>query len=171
MNRNAIPMGFAFDVKQTRPVRRSARSSAVSGAPHISQFDGYTDAGASGAKVLRDVFATGDAWYRTGDVMRKDAAGFFYFVDRVGDTFRWKGENVSTAQVAQAICGCPGVRQAVVYGVAVPGTDGKAGMAMMVVDPTFDLMAFRQHLAATLAVLCQPGVRADWRVAGNDRHV
>jgi fatty-acyl-CoA synthase len=126
------------------------------GAPHISKFEGYTDAVASDTKVLRSVFATGDAWYRTGDVMRKDPAGFFYFVDRVGDTFRWKGENVSTAQVAQAICGCPGVRQAVVYGVAVPGTDGKAGMAMMVVDPTFDLMAFRQHLAATLPFYASP---------------
>ena len=131
-------------------------------APHISQFEGYTDAGASDTKVLRNVFAAGDVWYRTGDLMRKDAAGFFYFVDRVGDTFRWKGENVSTAQVAQAICTCPGVRQAVVYGVAVPGTDGKAGMAAMVVDAAFDLAAFRQRLAASLPILCQPGVRADW---------
>jgi fatty-acyl-CoA synthase len=95
-------------------------------------------------------------WYRTGDLMRKDAAGFFYFVDRVGDTFRWKGENVSTAQVAQTICAAPGVRQAVVYGVAVPGTDGKAGMATMVVDPTFDLAVFRQHLAATLPSYASP---------------
>ena len=125
-------------------------------APHISQFEGYTDAGASGSKVLRNVFATGDVWYRTGDLMRKDAAGFFYFVDRVGDTFRWKGENVSTAQVAQTICACPGVRQAVVYGVAVPGTDGKAGMATMVVDPAFNLTAFRQHLSETLPFYASP---------------
>jgi len=125
-------------------------------ASHIGQFEGYTDAGASDTKVLRSVFATGDAWYRTGDLMRKDAAGFFYFVDRIGDTFRWKGENVSTAQVAQAICTCPGVRQAVVYGVAVPGTDGKAGMATMVVDTTFDLAAFRQHLAANLPFYACP---------------
>lgn len=125
-------------------------------APHISQFEGYTDAGASDTKVLRNAFTTGDLWYRTGDLMRKDAAGFFYFVDRVGDTFRWKGENVSTAQVAQVICACPGVRQAVVYGVAVPGTDGKAGMATMVVDPVFDLAAFRQHLAACLPGYASP---------------
>ncbi len=119
-------------------------------APHVSQFEGYTDAGASGSKVLRNVFATDDAWFRTGDLMKKDAGGFFWFVDRVGDTFRWKGENVSTAQVAQTIGACPGVRQAVVYGVPVPGTEGKAGMAAMVVDPDFDLSAFRQHLGANL---------------------
>ncbi len=125
-------------------------------APHISQFEGYTDAGASDTKVLRNVFAADDVWYRTGDLMRKDAAGFFYFVDRVGDTFRWKGENVSTAQVAQTICASPGVRQAVVYGVSVPGTDGKAGMATMVVDPGFDLAAFRQYLAARLPFYASP---------------
>jgi fatty-acyl-CoA synthase len=125
-------------------------------APHISQFEGYTDAGASDAKVLRNVFAAGDVWYRTGDLMRKDAAGFFYFVDRVGDTFRWKGENVSTAQVAQTICACAGVRQAVVYGVPVPGTDGKAGMATIVADPVFDMAAFRQQLAATLPFYARP---------------
>lgn len=124
--------------------------------PHVSQFEGYTDAEASDTKILRDVFSNGDVWYRTGDLMRKDTAGFFYFVDRVGDTFRWKGENVSAAQVAQAICACPGVRQAVVYGVAVPGTDGRAGMAAMVVDAHFSLMEFRQHLAASLPGYARP---------------
>ena len=55
-------------------------------------FDGYTDDAASERKILRNVFASGDRWYRTGDLLRKDAAGFFYFVDRIGDTFRWRGE-------------------------------------------------------------------------------
>ena len=125
-------------------------------APHISQFEGYTDASASDSKMLRNVFVTGDLWYRTGDLMRKDGSGFFYFVDRVGDTFRWKGENVSTAQVAQTICASPDVRQAVVYGVTVPGTDGKAGMATMVVDPAFDLTALREYLAARLPAYARP---------------
>ena len=73
----------------------------------VGRFEGYTDAEASAKKVLRNVFAEGDAWYRTGDLMRRDRAGFFYFVDRVGDTFRWKGENVSTGEVEEVIAACP----------------------------------------------------------------
>ena len=111
-----------------------------------ARFDGYTDDEASEKKILRDVFKPGDAWFRTGDLMRRDAQGYFYFVDRVGDTFRWKGENVSTAEVAAAILRCPGVLDATVYGVAMPGTDGRAGMAALVVDHGFDLAALHRHL-------------------------
>ena len=110
------------------------------------RFDGYTDAQASEKKILRNVFKPGDDWFRTGDLMRKDAQGYFYFVDRIGDTFRWKGENVSTAEVTAAIARCPGVLDATVYGVAVPGADGKAGMAALVVGEGFDLPALRTHL-------------------------
>ena len=85
-------------------------------------------------KILRDVFEKGDAWFRTGDLMRKDERGYFYFVDRIGDTFRWKGENVSTTEVAEAIGTFPGVDDANVYGVTVPGRDGRAGMAAIVCD-------------------------------------
>ncbi len=70
-------------------------------------------------KILRDVFEKGDAWFRTGDLMRKDERGYFYFVDRIGDTFRWKGENVSTTEVAEAINTFPGIADANVYGVTV----------------------------------------------------
>ena len=119
-------------------------------------FEGYTDPEASAQKVLRNVFVTGDFWFRSGDLMRKDARGFFYFVDRVGDTFRWKGENVSTAQVAEAIMACPGVREAVVYGVSVPGTDGRAGMAAIVTGSGFDLAVLRRHLAVHLAENARP---------------
>ena len=61
--------------------------------------------------------------------MRRDEQGYFYFVDRIGDTFRWKGENVATSEVSEAICAFPGIKEANVYGVAIPGTDGRAGMA------------------------------------------
>ncbi len=110
----------------------------------------YTDAEASSAKVLRDVFAPGDAWFRTGDLMRRDRAGFFSFVDRIGDTFRWKGENVSTTEVADALGSYPGITEAVVYGVAVPGTEGRAGMATVVVDPSFRPENLHPYLTARL---------------------
>ena len=85
----------------------------------------------------------GDAWFRTGDLMRQDARGYFYFVDRIGDTFRWKGENVSTTEVAATIMACPGVTEAVVYGVAVPARTVRAGMAALVADGAFDLAVLR----------------------------
>jgi fatty-acyl-CoA synthase len=111
-----------------------------------SIFDGYTDAGESRKKVLSHVFENGDTWYRAGDLMKKDARGFFYFVDRIGDTFRWKGENVSTTQVEEVLCLFPGVRDAVVYGVTVPDNDGRAGMAAIVVDDAFNIDLLQDHL-------------------------
>jgi fatty-acyl-CoA synthase len=110
------------------------------------RFEGYADAAASHSKILRDVFVAGDSWYRTGDLLRQDEQGFFYFVDRIGDTFRWKGENVSTTEVAAIIAGCAGVTDVAVYGVAVPNADGRAGMAALVVDEKFDLGTLQQHL-------------------------
>ena len=73
-----------------------------------SRFEGYTNAAETEKKILRHVFEAGDAWVRTGDLMRRDEKGFFYFVDRVGDTFRWKGENVATSEVAQELCAFEG---------------------------------------------------------------
>jgi len=102
------------------------------------------------------VFEHGDAWYRTGDLMRKDAAGFFYFVDRVGDTFRWKGENVATSEVAEALMAFPGVTEATVYGVAVPRTEGAAGMAALVVDSALSLTELRKYLARRLPPYARP---------------
>jgi fatty-acyl-CoA synthase len=120
------------------------------------RFEGYTDAAASNGKILRDVFKHGDAWYRTGDLMRKDEAGFFHFVDRVGDTFRWHGENVSTAEVASAIASFPGVVDASVYGVVLPGTEGRAGMAAIVSAAPLELAALRAHLGARLPDYARP---------------
>src|SRR6202012_4242850 len=108
--------------------------------------EGYTSDTDSARKTLRNVFAAGDAWFRTGDLMRRDDAGFYYFVDRIGDTFRWKGENVSTFEVEETVSACAGVAMAIVYGVAVPGHDAGAGMAALVVKDEFDPAVFRVHL-------------------------
>ena len=121
-----------------------------------ARFEGYTDSAESEKKILRDVFAKGDAWYRTGDLMRQDEKGFFYFVDRVGDTFRWKGENVATLEVAEAISSCPGVVEASVYGVAVEGAEGRAGMAALVIDRSFDPARLHAHLAELLPGYARP---------------
>jgi fatty-acyl-CoA synthase len=120
------------------------------------RFEGYTNAAETDKKVLRDVFARGDAWFRTGDLMRRDEGGFFHFIDRLGDTFRWKGENVATSEVNEAILDCPGVVDATTYGVAVEGADGRAGMAAIVTDNSFDLAEFADHLARRLPAYACP---------------
>jgi fatty-acyl-CoA synthase len=127
-------------------------SDARSGA----DFEGYTDAKESERKIVRDVFERGDAWYRTGDLMRYDASGFFYFVDRSGDTFRWKGENVATSEVAAAITAFPGIVDAIVYGVPVPGYEGAAGMATLVTAGALNLSELHKHLAQRLPRYARP---------------
>ncbi|MGF6313235.1 fatty-acyl-CoA synthase [Bradyrhizobium sp. i1.8.4] len=119
-------------------------------------FEGYTDGAETERKILRDVFAKGDAWFRTGDLMLRDEHGYFYFVDRVGDTFRWKGENVATSEVNDAIRDCPGVLDATTYGTVVPGADGRAGMAALVTDQDFDLDVFAEHLSHRLPAYALP---------------
>jgi fatty-acyl-CoA synthase len=121
-----------------------------------SRFDGYTSTEASEKKILRNVFEYGDAWFRTGDLMRKDEKGYYYFVDRIGDTFRRKGENVATSEVAQVICEFPGVQHAGVYGVEVPGVEGRVGMATLVTDRELDLIGLRNHLANCLPPYARP---------------
>ena len=88
--------------------------------------------------------------------MRSDKQGYFYFVDRIGDTFRWKGENVSTTEVSEAICTFPGIQQANVYGVSVPGVEGRAGMAMIVAGEELDLAGLRTHLRNCLPEYAHP---------------
>jgi fatty-acyl-CoA synthase len=121
-----------------------------------SEYAGYVDKAASEKKVLHDVFEKGDAWFATGDLMKADADGYLYFVDRIGDTFRWKGENVSTNEVAERLQAAPGVKEANVYGVAVEGADGRAGMAGLVVDADFDIKVFGEHVAHELPAFAQP---------------
>ncbi len=128
----------------------------IGGVEGGSDYTGYVDKKASELKVLRDVFARGDAWFRTGDLMKTDADGYFYFIDRIGDTFRWKGENVSTAEIEALLQAAPGVREVDVYGVEVPGTEGRAGMAALVVDPEFDLVAFGDYVGRDLPSFARP---------------
>jgi fatty-acyl-CoA synthase len=108
----------------------------------LNEFRGYTDPQATLQKQLRDVFTAGDRYFRSGDLMRFDDNDYFYFVDRIGDTFRWKGENVSTAEVAEVIGRAPGVLSATVIGVHVPGSDGQAGLAAIEAGGSFDPQAF-----------------------------
>jgi fatty-acyl-CoA synthase len=119
-------------------------------------YSGYADQAASERKVLHDAFEKGDAWFRTGDLLREDAEGYFYFVDRIGDTFRWKGENVSTTEVAEALARYPGVAEANVYGVTVEKLDGRAGMAAITPGEGFDLTGIRAFLARELPAYARP---------------
>jgi len=120
------------------------------------EFEGYTNRADSERKMLRDVFRKGDVWFRTGDLMRRDEHGYFYFVDRIGDTFRWKGENVAASEVAAVLGRQTGIREVSVYGVAVPGADGRAGMASLVVDGDFDITTLAEAIKPRLPSYARP---------------
>jgi fatty-acyl-CoA synthase len=170
--RHRLPVELVrFDVAAGEPLRdadgRCARCAddevgeaigriPVDGTTGPGRFEGYADPVASERKILRDVFAPGDAWYRTGDLMRRDARGFYHFVDRIGDTFRWKGENVSTTEVLSVLTRIEGVLDGVVYGVPVAGAEGRAGMAALMVGPQFDLVRFRAALHRLLPGYARP---------------
>lgn len=102
------------------------------------RFDGYTHKADTRRKLITNVSVAGDVYFRTGDLLRKDADGYMFFVDRIGDTFRWKGENVSTTEVAQVLGAIPSVLEANVYGVEIPGHDGRAGMAALTLQEGTD---------------------------------
>ena len=169
---NRLPVALLrFDIEKSEPWRNAdgfcERCAAneigeavglmpATGGARAGRFEGYADQDASDRKVLRNVFEPGDSWYRTGDLMRRDARGFYYFIDRVGETYRWKGENVSTAEVLTALTASLGVAEGVVYGVSVPGADGRAGMAALIVNADFDLAAFRAEVAARLPPYARP---------------
>ena len=120
------------------------------------RFEGYADEASTQRKILTDVFEKGDRWFRTGDLMRKDALGYFFFVDRIGDTFRWKGENVATSEVSEVLSTFPGIREVNVYGVKVPGLEGRAGMAALALDGEMDFQAFFAHAEASLPAYARP---------------
>ncbi|MEX2326207.1 MAG: AMP-binding protein, partial [Pseudomonadales bacterium] len=132
-----------------------------------SRFEGYTDGAATEKKLVRDVFEDGDLFFNTGDLMRTVDVGFafgqthYQFVDRVGDTFRWKSENVSTNEVGELINEHSDIIFTNVYGVAIPGTDGRAGMAAIVFKhgkalPEIDLADLSCHITENLPGYARP---------------
>jgi fatty-acyl-CoA synthase len=157
-----------FDVESETPIRGPDGCCIEAGPEEIgecighigsdarSNFSGYADKAATEKKVLHDVFEKGDAWFRTGDLMKVDHAGYIYFIDRIGDTFRWKGENVATSEVAERLAGFEGVQEVNVYGVKVGDLDGKAGMASLVTEGDFDLEAFARHVDEALPSYARP---------------
>ena len=121
-------------------------------------FEGYTSREATEAKLLRDLFEPGDCWYRSGDLVRFDEHDYFWFVDRIGDTFRWNSENVSTQEVERVLSNYPGPTFVNVYGVEVPGSEGRAGMATLAYEEggSFDPQTFYLHAAQHLASYAVP---------------
>ncbi|XP_063833689.1 long-chain fatty acid transport protein 1-like [Ostrinia nubilalis] len=123
----------------------------------ILTFAGYADKTASEKKMVRDVKLDGDCYFNTGDILVMDHFGYFYFKDRTGDTFRWRGENVSTAEVEGVISSLIGLKDAVVYGVKIPNVEGKAGMAA-IADPEnkVDLASLAKGLKSSLPAYARP---------------
>ncbi|XP_077862356.1 LOW QUALITY PROTEIN: long-chain fatty acid transport protein 6-like [Saccoglossus kowalevskii] len=121
-------------------------------------FDGYVgNKQLTEKKIIRNVFKTDDAYFNTGDLLYMDEDYNLYFYDRVGDTFRWKGENVATTEVAETITRFPGVKEAIVYGVNVPGYDGKAGMAAVILsDQHVNLQEMYSFLSSRLPMYSCP---------------
>lgn len=159
-----------FDLEQERP-HRGADGLCIEAGPDEAgevlgeiraaetrfRYEGYSgDPAQTEKKILRDVFVKGDAWFRTGDLMRRDRQGYFYFVDRIGDTFRWKSENVSTNEVGEVLASFPGVLEANVYGVRVADFDGRAGMAVIVAEQDVPLDGLKRHVDAQLPPYARP---------------
>ena len=121
-------------------------------------FDGYADPKDNERKLVRDCFEKDDLYLRTGDLLKRDYASYYYFVDRIGDTFRWKGENVATIEVEHLLNQAPGVHETAVYGVSVPGTEGRAGMALVVPKDgaALDPRAFYEHATRVLPAYARP---------------
>ncbi|MGK5091415.1 alpha/beta fold hydrolase [Deltaproteobacteria bacterium TL4] len=126
----------------------------------LGYFDGYAEEKDTNQKILNNLFKKGDAWFVTGDLLKRDAEGDFWFVDRLGDTFRWKGENVSTQQVSAVISQVPFVGIASVYGVTIPGREGRVGVVALELKPgtVFDGNLLFQQVEENLSQAARPRV-------------
>ncbi len=138
------------------------------------RFEGYVDKRASQSKVLHDVFRSGDRYFNSGDLVQLHNGGWLSFADRLGDTYRWKGENVSTGEVAQILGTVAGVEETTVFGVPVPNADGKAGMAAVVPGAGFDLGGFTGDVNQRLAPFQRPVfvrlVQGSMKITGTFKH-
>jgi citronellyl-CoA synthetase len=126
-----------------RKVRRGEVGLLLGKSEGDTEFTGYTDKKATEAKLFRNVFKEGDAWFNTGDLMRDQGCFHAQFVDRLGDTFRWKGHNVSTTEVEQVLNIFDDISMSSVYGVKIPLTDGRVGMAALVSNTRVDDFDFK----------------------------
>lgn len=136
-------------------------------------FDGYADESATQKKILENVFKDGDRWFNSGDLMTLHDDGWLAFADRVGDTFRWKAENVSTNEVAEILNGAPGVLETNVYGVEVPGADGRAGMASVHCNEEFSIDAFARYAVENMPAYMRPvfvRLQRDMRITVTLKH-
>lgn len=157
-----------FDVENEMPIRDENGFCVKCGIDEIGEaigrisdqgresFQGYHDKKQTDKKILTDVFVKGDKWFRTGDLLRRDAMGYVYFVDRIGDTYRWRGENVATNEVSDILSKFDGIDMANVYGVEVPGAEGRAGMVSMTISHDIDFDVLAQHLKSALPTYAVP---------------
>jgi acyl-CoA synthetase (AMP-forming)/AMP-acid ligase II len=139
----------------------------------LLSFDGYVDKKATSSKIITDVFRKGDRYFNTGDILELHEDAWVSFADRVGDTFRWKGENVSTNEVAEVLNGAKGVLESNVYGVSVPGSEGRAGMASINASNDLDLKDFASYVVNRLPVYQRPyflRLQRDMRITGTFKH-
>jgi fatty-acyl-CoA synthase len=139
----------------------------------LFSFEGYLDKRATQRKIVTDVFRKGDRYFNTGDILVQHDQGWVSFADRVGDTFRWKGENVSTNEVAEVLNKAPGVLESNVYGVPVPGAEGRVGMASLHVNGGFDIETLGSYVVRHFPVYQRPyfvRVQNDMQVTGTFKH-
>jgi fatty-acyl-CoA synthase len=166
---NPMPLAYVeYDPETGEPVRGSdgrvrrvppgRPGLLLSPVNRFSPFDGYTDKAASERKLVRNAFKDGDVWFNTGDLMSPQGLGHAAFTDRLGDTFRWKGENVATTEVEAALAADRAIEECTVFGVEVPDTGGRAGMAAIKLrdGASFDGRRLAETLYATLPVYAVP---------------
>lgn len=158
------------------PVEKGETGLLIGEVTKRSPYEGYTNKNANKGKVLENVFKTGDSYFHSGDLVQKQGYGHVAFVDRLGDTFRWKGENVATTEVEEVANQFDQITETVVYGVQVPNTDGRAGMAAITLNTelnNFDMESFSTHVKEKLPSYAVPmfiRIRQEQDVTGTFKH-